>query len=199
MRSELVAVRTEDGFAGAFHPGRPLEGDTLGRLDAMGARSDNRTVHLLSGELFNREDVCRELELEGNCSDEALVAAAFNRWGREFPLKLRGSFCVLVWNAAQGEGLIAADQLGLRTAYVHEAGGQVCFATEIRTLLRILRRRPGPDAVCLAHWLASTEMPIERTLFEGVSKLPGGASLDLGADGTRFGVTGSRVSVSQPR
>ena len=184
LRSELVAVRTEDGFAGAFHPGRPLDGDTLGRLDAMGARSDDRTVHLLSGELFNREDVCRELELEGNCSDEALVAAAFNRWGREFPLKLRGSFCVLVWNAAQGEGLIAADQLGLRTAYVYEAGGQVCFATEIRTLLRMMRRRPGPDAVCMVHWLAATEMPVERTLFEGVSKLPGGTSLDLGPNGT---------------
>jgi asparagine synthase (glutamine-hydrolysing) len=186
LRSELVAVRTEDGFAGAFHPKGPLDGDTLGRLAATGERSAERTIHLLSGELFNREEICRQLALADECSDETLVAAAFHRWGRDFPLKLRGSFCVLVWNAEQGEGLIASDQLGLRTAYVHDSGDHVSFATEIRTLLRILRRRPAPDTVCLAQWLASTEMQLGRTLFEGVSKLPGGASLDLGAEGTRI-------------
>jgi hypothetical protein len=49
----------------------------------------------------------------------------------------------------------------------------------VHALLALLPRRPRPDATSLARWLAGESVPLEATLYEGVSRLPGGRLLEL--------------------
>ncbi len=102
--------------------------------------------------------------------------------------RLRGDFALV---AVDGEGrsaVVARDHMGGRLAVWSEREGVVAFATETRLLLRLLERRPEPDRTALAHWLAISGIPGDRTLYAGVRRLESGSMLALnaGAEPRRF-------------
>jgi asparagine synthase (glutamine-hydrolysing) len=139
---------------------------------------------LLNGNLDNAAQIAAELGDPGaDAPVEALLAAAYRRWGRETVRRLRGDFTLLIWDAAKEEGLIARDQLGLRPFFLHRRDGAILFASEIRNLLVLLPRRPGPDPEGLAHWLTASARQGPGTLFEGIERLLPGRMLLLGKAG----------------
>ncbi|MGH2852758.1 MAG: asparagine synthetase B family protein [Solirubrobacteraceae bacterium] len=118
-------------------------------------------------------------------SPEELLAAAYRRWGHELLPRLRGDFVLLIWDRERGEGLLARDQLGVRPCFLHDAGGRLYFASEIRHLLALLPRRPAPDPAGVAHWVAVSSRPGPQTLYAGIRRLAPGTALLLGRRGVR--------------
>lgn len=102
-------------------------------------------------------------------------------WDEEWLAHVRGDFLAVI----PKHGLVARDQLGARTAYWTRDGGAVLFASHVRHLLGLLGAPPPPDEEALARWLAPHALPVDRTLFEGVHRLPAGHLLDLGAGAVR--------------
>ena len=105
--------------------------------------------------------------------------------GAELLPRMRGDFALLVWDRKRGEGMLARDQLGVRPMFLYDIRGTLCFAGEIRHLLAMLPRRPAPDPVSVAHWLAMSNRPGSATLYAGVRRLNPGAALLLNRDGIR--------------
>jgi asparagine synthase (glutamine-hydrolysing) len=151
-----------------------------------GASSDVRApVCLLDGYLDNAAELSAALGSQVGWSSETLLAAAWRRWGRELPTRLRGEFALLIWDDALGEGLLARDQLGVRSMFLHESSGVLCFASEVRHLLALLPQRPAPDPVSVAHWIAMSNRPGSATLYAGVRRLNPGCALLLDRNGAR--------------
>jgi asparagine synthase (glutamine-hydrolysing) len=146
--------------------------------------SERAPLCLLDGFLDNAAELAAELDCHG-ATDERLLAAGWRRWGRELPARMRGDFALLVWDEQRGEGLLARDQLGVRSLFLHEASGALCFASEIRHLLALLPRRPAPDPVSVAHWITMSNRPGSATLYQGVRRLDPGTALALERGGTR--------------
>ena len=140
---------------------------------------------LLDGFLDNAAELSTALELPADSPPEALIAAGWQRWGNGLPGRMRGEFALLVWDREHREGLLARDQLGVRSMFLHDAGGRLCFAGEIRHLLALLPRRPPPDPVSVAHWLTMGHRPGSATLYAGVRRLNPGAMLVLDRHGAR--------------
>lgn len=144
---------------------------------------------LLDGYLDNAEQLRRELGgAPGDpalATDEGLISACYRRWGRALLPRLRGDFALLIWDGERREGLLARDQLGVRPLFLCDVGGPLCFAGEIRHLLALLPRRPPPDPVSVAHWIAVSTRPGTSTLYSDVRRLRPGAALLLGPDGVR--------------
>jgi asparagine synthase (glutamine-hydrolysing) len=140
---------------------------------------------LLDGHLDNAGQIERELGVEPGRRAEELLAAAYRRWGAELPGRMRGDFVLLAWDREREEGLLARDQLGTRPCFLQESGGVLRFASEIRGLLAVLPRRPAPDPVSVAHWVATSSRPGAQTLYEGVRRLRPGAMLRLDSSGAR--------------
>jgi asparagine synthase (glutamine-hydrolysing) len=138
---------------------------------------------LLDGRLDNLQALARELGVSSNGAPERVIVAAWRRWREGLAARLRGDFAVLVWDARRGEGLLARDQLGVRSVYLSQAGGRLCFAGEVRDLLKLLARRPSPDPVGVAHWLAMRGRPGAGTLYDGVRRLEPGCMLLLARRG----------------
>lgn len=118
-------------------------------------------------------------------SPEQLLAAGWRRWGCELLPRLRGDFVLLIWDRDREQGLLARDQLGARSLFLYELDGAICFANEIRYLLELLPRRPSPDRVGLAYWVAGRGRSGPGTLYEGVRRLEPGSTLQLGPHGER--------------
>ncbi|HEX5852144.1 MAG TPA: asparagine synthase-related protein [Solirubrobacteraceae bacterium] len=156
------------------------------RVAHTGAGNDAGTpLCLLDGYLDNAAELSTALGSHAEEPHEALLAAGWRRWGRELPARMRGEFALLIWDEALGEGLLARDQLGVRSMFLHEASGALCFASEVRHLLALLPRRPAPDPVSVAHWITMSNRPGSATLYAGIRRLNPGAALLLEPAGTR--------------
>lgn|GEM_PF-1101982 len=149
------------------------------------ARSSLAPLCLLAGCVDNADQLAAELDLAGWRSVEELLAAGYVRSGARLVASLRGDFVLLIWDERRGEGLIARDQLGVRSLYLHDADGVVRFATEVRELLALLPRRPAPDAAGVAHWLAASRRAGEGTLYAGMRRLAPGCMLLLNREEAR--------------
>jgi asparagine synthase (glutamine-hydrolysing) len=169
----------------ASHPQRHEGGQLQLAFSGPAPPASPRPLCLLDGFIDNASLLGDSLGLAAHADPELLLAAAYRRWGRTLPARLRGDFILVIWDAEHGEGLIARDQLGVRSLYLAESGGSLCFANELRDLLRLLPTRPSPDRASLAHWLAASNRPGNATLYEGVRRLDPGAVLFLNREGMR--------------
>ncbi|HLL91443.1 MAG TPA: asparagine synthase-related protein, partial [Solirubrobacteraceae bacterium] len=140
---------------------------------------------LFDGFLDNAADVAHALGRPEVDEPETLIACAYRRWGGDLLRRLRGDFALLVWDSLQGEGLIARDQLGVRSMFLHDGPGGLCFAGEIGQLLALLPTRPAPDPEGVASWIVARGRPGSGTLYAGVRRLDPGAVLLLGRGATR--------------
>jgi asparagine synthase (glutamine-hydrolysing) len=146
---------------------------------------DRGPLVLFDGFLTNASELAAALGFPDPDATEPLLAAGYRRFGPGLLRRLSGEFSLLIWDSDHAQGLLARDPLGVRCIYLHEAGGRLCFASEIRHLLGALATRPAPDTASVAHWVAVSSRPGPHTLFEGVSRLEPGVTLLLGRDGTR--------------
>ena len=149
------------------------------------ASGSRRPLCLLDGYLDNASELSAALDAPAGASPEDLLAAGWRRWGRELLPRMRGDFVLLVWDHERCEGLLARDQLGVRSMFLHDASEGLRFAGEIRHLLALLPRRPAPDPVGVAHWLAMSNRPGPATLYAGIRRLNPGAVLLLDRSGVR--------------
>ncbi|MEA2335159.1 MAG: hypothetical protein QOG40_1649, partial [Solirubrobacteraceae bacterium] len=159
----LDARRRADGsrlaVALAPAPARSFEDGPL-RVSYDGAQGASASsLCLLDGHLDNEAELADDLGAAPETSTEELLRIGYRRWGEGLPARLRGDFALLVWDGRRAEGLLARDHLGVRSIYLHEMDGALYFATEIRHLLGVLARRPGPDPAGVAHWLAASSRP----------------------------------------
>ena len=141
---------------------------------------------VLDGAVYNLDEVAQAAGIRPNGAPAAVLAAAHARLGEELPGLLRGDFALVLWDPEAGRGLVARDQLGGRGLVWHADGGRLLFASETRHLLALLGRTPEPDPAALAHWLAVSGMPGDRSLHAGVRRLRAGHLLRL--EGGRFEV-----------
>ena len=140
---------------------------------------------LLDGFVDNSAELSTALGCPAELPPEHLLVAGWRRWGAELPRHIRGDFVLVIWDEQRGEGLLARDQLGVRSLFLHEASGVLRFACEVRHLLALLAQRPAPDPLGVAHWITMSNRPGSATLYAGIRRLDPGAVLMLGRDGTR--------------
>jgi asparagine synthase (glutamine-hydrolysing) len=141
-------------------------------------------VCALHGRLYETEPLARELGLGADAAPEAILTTGWRRLGDGLLGRLRGDFALVLYDRERGEGLVARDQMGGRPLWWAAGGGGVVFSTDPPLLLRLLARTPGPDAVAVAHWLARSAPPGDRTLYDRVARLEAGCLLRLRAGGT---------------
>ncbi len=194
MSRRLAGIFDPGGSADASQPARALDLDRAGRFESGGLAlaysgppaAGPAPLCLFDGHLDNAGFLRRELgrgDDAGEESVEALLAAAYRRWGAGLPERLRGDFALLIWDGEREAGLLARDQLGVRPLFVHERGGVLRFAGELRDLLALLPATPPPDRAGVAHWIALSSRPGTATLYQGVRRLGPGELLRFGRDG----------------
>jgi asparagine synthetase B (glutamine-hydrolysing) len=127
---------------------------------------------LLDGEIHNLEHVASLGGVRPTVAPEAALAAAYARLGERALTHLRGEFALLIWDPRSRVGLLARDQLGSGSIFMHIAGGMLFFASELPELLAALPRTPVPHDPALVRWLGDGTTPPDRTLYEGVTPLP---------------------------
>ncbi|MFW5878357.1 MAG: asparagine synthase (glutamine-hydrolyzing), partial [Myxococcota bacterium] len=148
---------------------------------------DGRFWVMQNGEIYNFPELRAELESLGHVfstrSDTEVLAHAYEQWGAGCLPRLNGEFAFAVWDTREQELFLARDRFGIRPLFLADYGQDLCFASEIKALLRhsLARRELDPAALTQVFTLWTT-LP-ERSSFSGVRELPPGHFLRVSRDG----------------
>jgi asparagine synthase (glutamine-hydrolysing) len=163
-----------------------------------------------NGETYNHRDLRRELEARGHrfrsSSDTEVILRAYVEWGEACVTRLNGMFAFAIWNPVEQRLFLARDRLGIKPLYylVDPDSRELIFGSEIKTILAYRRHAPALDAAALDAYLAFGFVPLSRTPFTGLSKLPPAHTLTA-RGGTRetrrywdvdFGAAGDRTRIA---
>jgi asparagine synthase (glutamine-hydrolysing) len=123
----------------------------------------------------------------GRISDEAIILAAYLKWGLGCTDYLLGDWAFALWDEARGRLVLARDGSGMSGMYWCHSGNTVIFATQIQAILAHPRVSRQPDPVFIASVLTVFRDPANAdcTAFSGVRRLLPGYQLIADRTGIR--------------
>ncbi|HYR36703.1 MAG TPA: asparagine synthase-related protein [Burkholderiales bacterium] len=132
----------------------------------------------LDGAILNAAELRAQLARRGYPfkakTDAELLLRAYQHWDKEVVKQLRGAFAFSVWDAAKERLLLARDRFGQKPLHLHQAGGALYFASEVKALARAPGVKAEVDMGAVGDYLAIGYVRGPRTLVAGVRKLAPG-------------------------
>lgn len=113
-----------------------LEG---GKQPMVRRRGDNSYIIIYNGELYNTNDLRRELASLGHAfsstSDTEVLLKAYIEWHEQCLPRLNGIFAFAVWDEGAQRLFMARDRLGVKPLFYAERGNRLVFGSELKALL----------------------------------------------------------------
>lgn len=130
-----------------------------------------------NGEIYNFRELQRELEGHGHRfhsrnSDIEVMVHAYEQWGEDFLVRLRGMFALAIWDGRTKTLIAARDRAGEKPLYWTQTPGRLLLASEVKALLVRPEVSRELDPVGLDQFLTYEHILAPRTLLKGVHKLP---------------------------
>lgn len=146
----------------------------------------NTTV-MLDGRLTNALELRQRFRLD-EASDAALVAYAYEQWGRDCPSHLMGEYAIVIWDESLQTLFCFLDHLGLRKLYYYYDGHTFACSSRPEALhtLPFLSRRPGLERIAAQNDIDYLLSHPELSFFEQISQLPSATLLTLRQGGLNF-------------
>jgi asparagine synthase (glutamine-hydrolysing) len=134
---------------------------------------------LFSGEDFADQadiDALRRRGHEFGSNDASYLVHLYEEMGCEFLEKLNGWFSGVLVDLRAQKVVLFNDRYGVNRVYYHEDARGFYFASEAKALLKILPRTRQLNLRSLGEVLCCEAVLENRSLFSGISLLPGGSS-----------------------
>jgi asparagine synthase (glutamine-hydrolysing) len=164
------------------------EGVALGmrRLSIIDLSTGHQPIHnedqtvwiVFNGEIYNFRELRAELEAAGHrfytSTDTEVIVHAYEQWGADAIVRLRGMFGLAIWDAKTKSLLVARDRIGIKPLYYAEVNGRLYFGSELKSILEAPDLPRELDASALDHYLSFLYTPRDGSIFKRVRKLPPG-------------------------
>lgn len=172
---------------GSFHqPGLSLVHRRLAIIDPEGGRQplrneDGSVILVCNGEIYNYRELRRELESLGHrfatASDCEIPIHAYEAWGDDFALRLRGMFALALLDIPRRRLLLFRDHLGIKPLFWEARGGAFAFASELNALRAAGLSSWQPDPAAIDLYMRLQYIPSPHTAYAGVHRLAPGHRL----------------------
>ena len=158
-------------------------------LSAAGAQpmasSCGRMVIVYNGEIYNSDDLQRELKTSGRVrfqghSDTEVIVEACAQWGiKKVIQRLIGMFAIAIWDRKTATLSLVRDRLGIKPLYWGQVGGGIVFGSELKSIRAYPGFDPALDRSALAAYMRLGHVPAPHSIYVGVSKLEPGTMLTV--------------------
>ena len=129
----------------------------------------NNLILVYNGEIYNYKELGEEFELTTN-TDTEVIARGFEKYGQDFLDKLDGMFGLAVYDKLTKQLTLARDSNGIKPVYYGFHNHNLCFSSEIKSLLGIgFKKQVCKQA--FAHYQKAGYNSGYLTMFEGIHKL----------------------------
>jgi asparagine synthase (glutamine-hydrolysing) len=140
------------------------------------ADASGQFVIVYNGEIYNFQDLRRELEARGHrfrtASDTEVILEAYRAWGVDCLGHFNGMFAFALYDRGQQRLFLARDRAGEKPLYFRHTPASFCFASELKALMADPACPRRLDLEALNFYLGYGYVPGDRCILEGVQKLP---------------------------
>ena len=150
----------------SFSAGMPLRNET------------GDVILVFSGEDYADPSVARRLKEKGHRFESDGASYLVHAYEEEpsFPKSLNGRFQGLVADRARGVLTLFNDRFGLQRIYYHDGRDAFYFSAEAKAILAVLPELRKIDGRGLGEYISCGCTLEDRTLFEGVQRVPPGSA-----------------------
>jgi asparagine synthase (glutamine-hydrolysing) len=147
------------------------------------ANEDGSVRVILNGEIYNYRALREELERAGHrfstTSDTEVLVHLYEEHGAGLLGRLRGMFAFALWDERRRRLIIARDHLGQKPLFWARRGERFWFASEIKAILAAEETFRQPNLLALHEYFSIRVVSEDRSMFEGIHKLPAGHVLEI--------------------
>jgi asparagine synthase (glutamine-hydrolysing) len=138
---------------------------------------DGSVVVVFNGEIYNFQELRKELEAEGQkfkgTSDTEVIVRGYEAWGINMVKKFNGIFAFALWDSKKEKLFLVRDQIGVKPLYYAENNGALIFSSEIKAILEHpIKREVNHEALNIYFRVLYVPAPI--TMFANILKLEPG-------------------------
>ncbi len=157
--------------------------DIAGGAQPMWTADDSLGI-VFNGEIYNHAELRSELRALGarfvtDHSDTEVLLHAYKLWGDAFVERLNGMWAFVIYDRARRRLFASRDRFGKKPFYYTERAGLFAFASELTALAAHPSVARIASRTALRKYFAYGYIPAPHSYLEGVSKLPGGCSLEF--------------------
>ena len=150
---------------------------------------DERYIIIFNGEVYNYIEIREELKDKykfKSDSDTEVILAAYQEWGEACLDKFNGMFAMVIYDTKSKEIFAARDRFGIKPFYYYHNETQFIFASEIKSLLPIVKLREPNEKIIYDYLLFNRTEHTEETFFKNIKKLQHGFSLKINKYDLKF-------------
>ncbi len=153
----------------------------LSIIDLAGGRQpiageDGSVRVVFNGEIYNFRELRATLEALGHrfatASDTEVIVHAYESWGLDAFARLRGMFGIALWDGQARRLVLARDRVGIKPVYYAVRGDDLYYGSELKSLLCAPDVPRALDPEALDHFLSFLYTPVDRSILQGICKLP---------------------------
>lgn len=151
------------------------------------ATADGRLRITFNGEIYNYQEMRRELEAKGyifhsNSDTEVLLHLYADR-GAEMVHALRGMYAFALWDEGRRGMLLARDPFGIKPLYFADDGSTLRVASQVKALLKGGAINAEAEPAGHVGFYLWGHVPEPYTLYKGIRSLPAGTTLWCDSEG----------------
>ena len=139
---------------------------------------DGTVCIVFNGEIYNFQELRSELESRGHRfstrTDTEVIVHLYEDLGDDCVQKLRGMFAFAIYDEKAQRLLLARDRMGKKPLHYAVRKGQLLFASEIKSILRVAPELAAVDEEALLQYMYFGYIPDPATAFKTIEKLPPG-------------------------
>lgn len=146
--------------------------------------ADGNVVLTYNGEVYNFPELRKELEALGytfktHCDTEVIVYA-WQAWGEDCVLRLRGMFAFAIWDRDKQTLFLARDRLGIKPLFYSQLkNGQFIFSSELKALKHHPELSKEIEPTAIEDYFGFGYIPDPKTIYKEVYKLEPGYCLSI--------------------
>src|SRR5271165_6607653 len=153
-------------------------------LECMPIWNEDKNICLIfSGEDYQDRLEIDQLRAKGhrfNSKYESYLVHLYEELGCKFLERVNGWFSGLICDFRENRAFLFNDRYGIGRICYHEHEGRFYFSSEAKSLLKVLPHLRSLDRRSLGEVFSCGSVLQNRTLFSGVSLLPGGSLWSFG-------------------
>lgn len=163
----------------------------LSIIDIKGGRqpisNENGSMYIVfNGEIYNFLELRSILANRGHSfstkSDTEVIIHAYEEWGEDCLMYLRGMFAFAIWDEESKKLFAARDRFGKKPLFYFHMDDKFLFASEIKSLLKYEDIPKEIDRTALYFYLNYHYIPYDFCIFKHIKKLPPASYLILEDD-----------------
>lgn len=143
--------------------------------------SDEETILLYNGEIYNYQELKKEL-FDYNFkteSDTEVILAGYKKYGLEYIQKLIGMFAIVLIDKKSSMIHLVRDRIGIKPLFYSIGESELLFSSEIEAITKFPTFKKNINLQSVTSLLSLKYIPSPYTVYENIKKVPPGTIISI--------------------